>query len=319
VVQGLGVRILVLTSADRALDNRKLWLSLQGFFDVDIRYLDKLEQRNLKGFFATIDLGGYQRIVLDLMFKHIHTQVRFLRTLPALTMYEEDAYLNFMPGSRWLGDFLRLYRHLPGIRVVSTGGMVTRRLREAGVDVHFVPKGFDPERLQDQGRRERDLELGFVGRLGSKAYSARRAMLEALAEIEPLHILRTNSADEYVDVLNRIRCFVSADVGLGEYMAKNFEAMACGCLLIAKRQGAGEEEALGFVDKVNVLLYDDLQTLCQQVLWVRAHPLEATAVAKAGREFVLKHHGYSQLAAEVAKVVAIPFSSSPSHPWWRWW
>ncbi len=33
--------------------------------------------------------------------------------------------------------------------------------------------------------------------------------------------------EEYCATLNRIRFFVSADVGMGEYMIKSFEAMAC--------------------------------------------------------------------------------------------
>ena len=94
------MRVLVLTSADRALDNRRLWASLQACAQVEIRFLDKSQQRDLRGYFVGVALGDYERIVLDLMFKHIRFQSRFLRTLTALTLYEEDAYLDFMPGSR---------------------------------------------------------------------------------------------------------------------------------------------------------------------------------------------------------------------------
>lgn len=312
------MRVLVLTSADRALDNRSMWQALGQHAVVDVYFLDKAQQRNLRAYFARLELGVYQRIVLDLMFKHIHTQGRFLRTLPALTLYEEDGYLDTFAGSRWQGRFLKFYRAMPALKVICTGYQVARHFREAGVDSYFIPKGFDPERLQDQHKPLRDIDFGFIGRLGSATYSARRAMLQELADHGSLRIMRTHTAEEYQDTLNRIGCFVSADIGLGEYMAKNFEAMACGCLLIAKRQGQGEEQALGFVDGDNLLLYEDLESLRGKVAWVRLHPQQAREIARRGREHVLRHNTYARLAAQVAQVIVEPFSPLPSRSWWRW-
>lgn len=312
------MRVLVLSSADRALDNHMLWSSLQDGAQVEVRFLDKDQQRRLRSYFVDITIDKYERVILDLMFKHIRTQSRFLRTLPALTLYEEDAYLDFMPGSRWSGAFVRFYRQLPGVRVISTGFAVTNHLRAAGVDAHFVPKGFDPARMVLQNQN-RDIELGFIGRLGSAAYSARRTLLETLSTVEPLEIMRTHTADEYVETLNRINIFVSADVGLSEYMAKNFEAMACGCLLLAKRQGRGEEEALGLEDGVNLLLYDDLASLLERLEWAREHPGLAQSIAVRGREHVLARNAYDQLAREINDVVSVPFTYVFWQPWWKFW
>ncbi len=312
------MRVLVLSSADRALDNRMLWSSLQEGVQVEVRFLDKDQQRRLRRYFVDIAIDKYERVILDLMFKHIRTQSGFLRTLPALTLYEEDAYLDFMPGSRWSGAFVRFYRQLPGVRVISTGFAVTNHLRAAGVDAHFVPKGFDPARMVLQNQK-RDIELGFIGRLGSAAYSARRTLLEALAKVEPLEIMRTHTANEYVETLNRINIFISADVGLSEYMAKNFEAMACGCLLLAKRQGRGEEEALGLEDGVNLLLYDDLASLLERLEWAREHPGLAQSIAVKGREHVLARNAYDKLAREISDVVSVPFTNVSSQPWWKFW
>lgn len=312
------MRVLVLTSAERALDNRSLWSALQAHLEVEVHFLDKIQQRHLRSYFAALDLGSYGRVILDLMFKHIRSQSRFLCTLSGLTLYEEDAYLDFMPGSRWRGAFVSFYQRLPGVRVISTGFAVTQHLRAAGVDAHFVPKGFDPARMLVQGC-ERDIALGFIGRLGSAAYTARRALLEALAAVEPLQIMRTHSPEEYVQTLNRIWIFVSADVGLSEYMAKNFEAMACGCLLLAKRQGHGEEEALGLQDGVHLLLYDDLDSLRSRLAWARESAKLADAIAQRGREHVLAHNAYEKLADKVAAVVSAPFAPVPSQPWWKFW
>lgn len=312
------MKVLVLTSADRSLDNRSLWSSLQAHGEVEVRFLSKQQQMRLRSYFATLEVGKYERIILDLMFKHIRTQAGFLRSLPRLTLYEEDAYLDFMPGSRWRGAFLGLYRQLPAARVISTGFYVTQHLQAAGVDAHFVPKGFDPARMRPLGL-PRDIELGFIGRLGSATYTGRRTLLESLADIEPLQFMRTHSADEYVRSLNRIRMFVSADVGLSEYMAKNFESMACGCLLLAKRQGHGEEEALGLEDGVNVLLYDDLGSLRERVVWARENSERADSIAMEGQAHVLARNAYDKLAGSIAEVVLARFATVPSQPWWKFW
>ena len=116
--------------------------------------------------------------------------------------------------------------------MISSGFVVAERLRSEGFDAVFVPKGYDQTQLQDQGR-ERDIELAFVGSTNSVAYSGRKALLDELGQVEPLLVTRTKSGAEYLETLNRIRFFVSADVGMGEFMIKNFEAMACGCVLLA--------------------------------------------------------------------------------------
>jgi hypothetical protein len=44
--------------------------------------------------------------------------------------------------------------------VISSGYMVSERLRQEGFDAVFVPKGYDEQLLTDQGR-ERDIELAL--------------------------------------------------------------------------------------------------------------------------------------------------------------
>lgn len=315
------MKVLVLSSAGKALDNRPLWYALAEHAEVDLHFLEKYQQRNLRGWFKSVRYESYDRIVLDLMFKHIHGQSRWLRSLPNLLLYEEDAYLDYMPGSKWRGAFSALYKKLPNVRVISTGAWVTNNLRAQRVDAHFVPKGFDAARLFDRKLPRRDIFLGFVGRLGSSAYAQRQELLMSLAAVEPIQLLRTKDPDEYPALLNRIRCFVSADIGLREYMAKNFEAMACGCLLIAKRQGDIEEQALGLRDGENILLYDDLPELREKVQWVLRNAQQALEVASAGRDWVNANNEYSCLARKVAEILERPFvcTGSVRGSWWKLW
>ena len=117
-------------------------------------------------------------------------------------------------------------------------------------------------------------------------------------------------------MLNRIRYFVSADVGLGEYMAKNFEAMACGCVLLAWRQGS-EEEAIGLKHDEHLLLYSSLDELREHLARLRREPQLAERLARAGQAFVASQLSHEQLAVRLAAVLQEPWPSLPVASRWQ--
>ena len=123
--------------------------------------------------------------------------------------------------------------------------------------------------------------MGFIGRLKHNVYSRRKAFLESLSQSHGLAVMRTEPGDEYVAMLNRIRFFVSADIGLGEYMQKNFEAMGAGCVVCAWRQGA-EDDALGLRDMENIVLYSSRDELLEKIARLKADPAKQAAIQAAG-------------------------------------
>lgn len=282
--------------------------------DCDLRWLSSSEQANLKQYFQDIDVEAYDRIVFFLRFKKEIRQVRFIRTIPNLVILEHDAYQNYIPG-KYQGKFSRHYRKLPWVRVICSGYQVSEQLRAEGVDTVFVPKGYDQALL---GNRvlERDIELGFLGSLGHQMYGQRRALLEALAEQENMVVTRTRSGEEYVAMLNRIRMFVGADVGFGEYMIKNFEAMACGCLLLTWNQGDDENRALGFKDMENVVLYNSLEELREKLGRLRGNPGLIEQIASAGQQLVEERYRWDALGAKVAEAVEKPLRGKSTKRFW---
>ncbi|MBF0676474.1 glycosyltransferase [Pseudomonas sp.] len=307
------MKVLALTSSGRSPDFTSLYAHLADHVDLDVRVLDKSAQRNLRASLKGVQWSLYERVLIDLNFKHVYRQAGFLRGLKGLMVYEEDACQNYIPCSRWRGKFSKFYRALPNAKFVVTGASVARRLKEEGFSAVFIPKGYDPKILFDECR-ERDIELGFIGRTASSAYTERKALLDNMAACESLQLLRTDPGDAYRGTLNRIRYFVSADVGLDEYMAKNFEAMACGCVLLAWRQGE-EENAIGLQDGKHLLLYSSVEQLRHHLKWLRCNPEQATRLATAGKEFVKGRltfaHLAEQLAAELRRpwpVVSEPFT-----------
>ncbi|MCC6076398.1 glycosyltransferase [Pseudomonas sp. GCM10022188] len=308
------MKVLLLVQKEQRVILDRLYEGIAAHCDCELRWLDRYEQVDLQGYFRrSVDVDRYARIVFFLRFKQEIRQVAFIRSVPNLVILEHDAYQNYIP-CKYTGKFSAHYRRLPWARVISSGAVVAERLREEGVDAVFVPKGYDQTLLRDLGR-ERDIELAFVGSTQSGAYSARKALLDELAAVENLVVTRTNSGDDYLNTLNRIRFFVSADVGMGEYMIKNFEAMACGCVLLAYDQGEAENRALGFVDMHNLVLYRDVGELRDKLARLRAEPELAARIAAAGKALVEREYSFARIGQRIAQALEAPLRPHPPLGW----
>jgi len=296
------MKVLFLVQKEQRAILDRLYEGVAASCECDLRWLTSEEQRNLRGYFRReVDVTRYDRIVFFLRFKQELRQASFIRTIPNLVILEHDAYQNYIP-CKYTGKFSSHYRKLPWVRVISSGFMVSERLREEGVDAVFVPKGYDQTLLADQGR-ERDIELGFVGSTNSVAYSGRKQLLDELGRVETLLVTRTKSGDEYCATLNRILFFVSADVGMGEYMIKNFEAMACGCVLFTFDQGAAENRALGLEDMRNVVLYSDIPELQKKLTILRDDPALVSRIAVEGRNLATSHFTFAAIGERIVQAM----------------
>lgn len=294
------MKVLLLVQKEQRAILDRLYEGIAAHCECDLRWLTSADQRNLRGYFRReVDVTKYDRIVFFLRFKQEIRQVGFIRTVPNLVILEHDAYQNYIP-CKYTGKFSAHYRKLPWARILSSGFVVSERLREEGFDAVFVPKGYDQSLLQDQGLA-RDIELAFVGSTNSVAYSGRKALLDELGRVEPLVVTRTKSGEEYCQTLNRIRFFVSADVGMGEYMIKNFEAMACGCVLMAYDQGDAESRALGLRDMENVVHYSDIPQLQEKLAILRADPELAARIAVNGRNLAMSQFSFATIGQRIVK------------------
>lgn len=298
-------KVLFLVQKEQRVILDRLYEGVSGNISTDIRWLSSKEQDDLKGYFRkNISLENYDRVIFFLRFKKELRQVNFIRTIPNLVILEHDAYQNYIP-CKYTGKFSSYYKKLPWARVLSSGAVVTRRLQEEGVDAVFVPKGYDQELLRNL-EQPRDIELGFIGSTKSIAYSQRREFLEKLSQKENLLATRTKSGDEYLQTLNRIRFFVSADIGMGEYMIKNFEAMACGCVLFAYDQGQEENEALGFIDMHNIVLYRTLEEFRSKLALLREDNDLADKIAVNGQALVESKYSFAQIGKQIVESLKAP-------------
>ncbi len=304
------MKVLFLVQAEQRVILDRLYEGVASHCDCDLRWLSRDDQTDLRSYFRrAVDVTRYDRILFFLRFKQEIRQLLFICSVPNLVILEHDAYQNYIP-CKYTGKFSKHYARLPWARVISSGFTVSERLRQEGFDAVFVPKGYDQALLRDL-RQERDIELAFVGSTKSVAYSGRKALLDELAKEENLVVTRTNSGEDYLNTLNRIRFFVSADVGMGEYMIKNFEAMACGCVLLAWDQGEAENQALGFVDMENLVLYRSADELRSKLIILRSDPALVARIASAGRALAEREYSFSRIGQRIVQALGEPLRARP--------
>ena len=280
------MKVLMLVQADHgSSDFQTLYNEMgKGFDFFDLRWLTSKEQKNLKRYFEEeVVISNYDRIVCVIRFKKEIKQVAFLRKLQNLVFLEYDACQNYMMSSKYRGVFSRHYKKIPRARVISSGFTVSEKLKKEGIDAVFVPKGYDDSVIYDLNKK-RDIELGFVGSIRSKTYIERRLFLEDLAKDEGLRIEKTKPGIPYNIMLNRIKYFISADIGIGEYMQKNIEAMAAGCIVFAYDQGDLENKALGLVDMHNVVLYKNKDDLLARIRTIKGDSYLASRIVDNAKE-----------------------------------
>ena len=305
------MKILFLVQKEQRIILDRLYDAVAAHSDCDLRWLSNVEQGNLRRYFLEkVEVSRYERILFFLRSKKEMRQPLFIRGVPGLVILEHDAWQDDFPG-KYRGKFSAHYRRLPAARVLASGWQVTEKLKAQGVDAVFVPKGYDPAFLPNHGG-VRDIELGFVGSIRNEAYSKRKTMLETIQARLPLLVTRTQSGEPYAAMLNRTRFFVSADVGMGEYMIKNFEAMACGCVLCAWDQGEAENRALGFKDMENLVLYRDVEELAQKLARLRAAPEYAAAIAAAGQALVAREYRFDRIGERIVAALVPPLRPNPS-------
>ena len=282
----------------------------------DVVRLSTAQQRRLAKVLRRLDYRGYDRVVIFSRLKRLQRQVDVLRCIPGLVFLEHDSCQNYMPSSKYYGAYSAFYKRLPWARVLSSGQVVTRRLREEGVDAVFVSKGYD-ECLNRDLSRQRDIEAAFIGSFKGSGYVKRSEMLQRIAAASDLLVTRTESGREYVELLNRVRIFVSADIGMGEYMIKNFEAMACGCVLLAWSQGEEEDAALGFEDGKNVMLYRSAKEALEKIARLKADPVLAERIAHEGQALAEQHYTFARIGRDLARAIEAPMRPWPGLTFWQ--
>lgn len=159
--------------------------------------------------------------------------------------------------------------------------------------VFLLPHAADA-RFFDSVERERDYELGWVGHLmKSPLYMRRRRVLLPLLEQFHVNDWRSHhSKAEAAEVYQRAKIVVnvSRDEFPEEANMRCYEAMAGGALLLTGMPT--ELTELGFREGEHFAGWHDEREVPERVRYYLAHEEERRAIARAGRELVLREHTY---------------------------
>lgn len=298
------MKVMLLVMDEQRVILDRLYEIVQQNCDECVVYrLSKKQQMKLGPFLASVNYQNFHRVVIFSRVKRLVPQLRVLKCIPGLVFLEHDAYQNYMPESKYLRVYSRLYSRLPSSRALVSGAVVARRLQAENIDAVFVSKGYDEQMLQNTNS-VRDIPVAFLGSLKSTEYAQRRALLESLSRRTGMLVGRTNSGAEYLEMLNRVKIFVSVDIGMNEFMIKNFEAMACGCVLLAWSQGE-EDQLLGFRDMHNTVFYRSEDEAVEKLQLLQSDPLLTARIASNGQAFAESQYSFARvgrtLAAEIQR------------------
>tara|TARA_R110001592_G_scaffold363352_2_gene684790 strand:+ start:56444 stop:57412 length:969 start_codon:yes stop_codon:yes gene_type:complete len=285
------LNVVAFTIEGRLPNNDHMFSCLGKLVNLELRRLTRSEAKKFYRYITPRQCAKYDRVLVDIPFKYMFNNVKKIRKIQNIIFLNEDLCQNYIEGSKWFGRFSKFYASLPQCRILASGYTHTQTLKAEGIDACFVGKAFDETLILNQ-ELERDIEYAFVGRINSNAYSERKAMLSEVSKHINLETPRANPGAEYNALLNRIVFFVSADVGLGEYMIKNFEALAAGCLLCAFRQGE-EDTVIGFKDMENALLYSNSAELIEKINTVSSDLNLKKSIRRAGTVLAASYNYHS--------------------------
>jgi hypothetical protein len=314
----LRVKVLILSTPTKLKRTKHLWLEMGRLAEVRQETLGDGTFATLKEVVDRCDFAGYDRVIVDNNLRRLGREYKHLQRIPNLVLFEFDFYINYLSGSDCRGKLGSVLKTLNAHRIIVSSSSIEGDLRAKGFDAAYSPKGYDANFVQDLGL-PRDIELGFVGRTNHSIYQLRRSMLKRLQADVGLHVTRTEENSEYNKMLNRIRIFISPDLGYNEIMIKDFEAMAAGCVLVAPRPTAEELARLRWLDFENIVLYGDYEELLAKVRRLQAEPGRIPQIARAAKELATTRDRWEMRAPAVFEMLQAPLRPPPALTWKDRW
>lgn len=303
------MNIIVVSQTGKYGITKPFWECVEGYMDFDHEIVDG--PKGLVKFFKDTDLSMYDRVVADTNLRRLGPGYKFLKNAPNLVVFDHDVYQTNVQYAEWHRKYPAAMRDFKNARIIVSGYELSKQLCQLGIDCSFLPKGYDHKKIRFLNM-DRDIEAAFVGRTKNKVYRDRRSFLNRIGKRESVPVMRADPGEPYNKLLNRIQVFISADINFGEYMIKNFEAMAAGCLLLAWRQPGGEQRMMGLEDGNNVLLYDNENEFIEKLNWAKANKYEAGVIASKGRELAENQHKWLDRAKIIPDLIKEPIDVSPA-------
>lgn len=294
------MNILVISTENKLPVTAPLWDYAKSIFDFEHVSVDR--ESSLFTYIAKTDFSMYDRVVIDSNLRRMDKNFIKLKKIKQLIIFEHDACQNNVHSSSWYKTYPAALKALGNVRIIVSGLGLSEQLKAEGIDAVFLPKAFDNDVISDL-KMPRSIVAGFIGRTKHRAYKERKQFLARANKHKGVAVLRSEPGTAYNNLLNNINIFVSADIGYNEYMIKNFEAMAAGCTVMAWRQPDIENEALGFKDMENIVLYDTYNEFEEKLDFLIANESVSAQIALSGKTLVQNKHTWKHRANEILPLI----------------
>lgn len=164
----------------------------------------------------------------------------------------------------------------------------------------FLPVAADPK-LHRPYPSDQPFDLVFVGRIDG-GYGGRREVLDRLSERYQVKISQANPGREYSQAMSQGKLIFNKNTGLEEINSRFYEGMAIGALVT---NYVPEMDKLAKPHVHYIPYSDDLEEQIDRYL---ADPDARAAIARNGRQLVLKRHTWAHRVKSILAYVAmLPF------------
>ena len=151
----------------------------------------------------------------------------------------------------------------------------------------WFPFGVNTKHFYDY-KEERTIPYGFIGSFRNHHYPKRRELVNHFNHrLGDRFFFKRMIKEEYVDYLNKIKIFVTAnDLDAGFFM-KHLEVMACGCMLLAEYTPLLTR--VGFIDGHDFISWTTISECEMLALHYGTYDEEREIVARHGQSEARKH------------------------------
>ncbi len=180
--------------------------------------------------------------------------------------------------------------------------------------VFWNPHAADANVFRDR-KSMRTNSIGFVGSTYENMYSERARLVKYIRDNFSDGIVRDQNlrvfGDEYIDVLNSCKFFVSTPISPAPYIQatelKVYEALACGAVLV--RKNTAEMKQLGFCAFEHFIPLEEIEELGSLIASSMNDYQLYKRVQKSGSELVRNQHNWNKRATELLKYLSEKFYS----------
>jgi hypothetical protein len=166
--------------------------------------------------------------------------------------------------------------------------------------VHWLPLGCDPD-IHFVPGLERNIDVGFVGKLGYHGTERRRMLESVLSHFETNDCQRFYSPEEMGEVYSSSKIVFNKSIN-GDVNMRFFEALASGALLVTDRVTNGLSEIA--TEGLHFVGYNTAEEAQEKVAYYLSHERERIAIALAGQAHVFAHHTYAHRLQSILTAVS---------------